>query len=163
VFQLFFVISSIRFTSSVYPQEKLLVVLRDGRKLIGILRTFDQFGRRILHSFAHLTRFFFFSFSPLYRTANIVLEDCIERIYIDNKYGEKKVGLYVVRGENVVLLGELVRKKKRATTFFFFFSKALENTLLSFFLIFFLFFPFFFFSCAGRTKRLGSSKEIEEN
>ncbi|KAF5184541.1 Sm-like protein lsm1b [Thalictrum thalictroides] len=39
--------------------EKLLVLLRDGRKLMGILRSFDQFG------------------------------------------------LYVIRGENVVLIGEL--------------------------------------------------------
>jgi small nuclear ribonucleoprotein (snRNP)-like protein len=27
--------------------EKLLVVLRDGRKLIGILRSFDQFGESL--------------------------------------------------------------------------------------------------------------------
>lgn len=25
-------------------QEKVLVVLRDGRKLIGVLRSYDQFG-----------------------------------------------------------------------------------------------------------------------
>jgi len=62
--------------------KKLLVVLRDGRKLVGILRSFDQF-------------------------ANIVLEDCWERIYVDTTYGEKFMGLYLIRGENVVLLGEL--------------------------------------------------------
>jgi len=62
--------------------KKLLVVLRDGRKLVGVLRTFDQF-------------------------ANIVLENTWERIYMDDKYGEKNIGLYLIRGENVVLVGEM--------------------------------------------------------
>jgi len=64
--------------------KRLLVVLRDGRKLVGTLRSFDQF-------------------------ANVVLEDTFERIYLDDNvtFGEKKVGLFVVRGENVVLLGEM--------------------------------------------------------
>jgi small nuclear ribonucleoprotein (snRNP)-like protein len=29
-----------------HNKEKLMVVLRDGRKLIGILRSFDQFGKK---------------------------------------------------------------------------------------------------------------------
>jgi len=66
--------------------KRLLVVLRDGRKLIGTLRSFDQF-------------------------ANVVLENCFERIYVDERYGEKAMGLYVIRGENVVLLGELDEEK----------------------------------------------------
>jgi len=40
------------------------------------------------------------------------LEDTIERIIIDNTFGEQKLGVFVIRGENVVLLGEVVRKKK---------------------------------------------------
>jgi U6 snRNA-associated Sm-like protein LSm1 len=40
--------------------------------------------------------------------ANVVLEDAIERVYLEDKYGEKKFGLYLIRGENVVLLGEVV-------------------------------------------------------
>lgn len=62
--------------------KKLLVQLRDGRKIIGILRSFDQF-------------------------ANLVLESAIERIIVENKYAEVSLGLYVVRGENVVLLGQV--------------------------------------------------------
>eukprot|EP01095_Lingulamoeba_sp_RSL-Kostka_P001021 TRINITY_DN1140_c1_g1_i1.p1 TRINITY_DN1140_c1_g1~~TRINITY_DN1140_c1_g1_i1.p1 ORF type:complete len:128 (-),score=39.54 TRINITY_DN1140_c1_g1_i1:5-388(-) len=62
--------------------KKLLVVLRDGRNLIGYLRSFDQY-------------------------ANLVLEDTIERIYIDKEYGDIPLGLFIVRGENVVLLGEI--------------------------------------------------------
>ena len=62
--------------------KKLLVQLRDGRKIIGFLRSFDQF-------------------------ANLVLESAIERIVVGTLYAELRLGLYVVRGENVVLLGEI--------------------------------------------------------
>ncbi|KAF9931337.1 SM-like, degradation of cytoplasmic mRNAs and positively regulates transcription initiation [Mortierella antarctica] len=62
--------------------KKLLVVLRDGRKLIGILRSFDQF-------------------------ANLVLQDTIERIYVGDAYGDISRGIFIIRGENVVLLGEI--------------------------------------------------------
>ncbi|PHZ11317.1 LSM1 protein, partial [Rhizopus microsporus ATCC 52813] len=62
--------------------KKLMVVLRDGRKLIGTLRSFDQF-------------------------ANLVLQDTIERIYVGNCYGDIPRGIFLIRGENVVLLGEI--------------------------------------------------------
>ncbi|KAH8120354.1 hypothetical protein DFH11DRAFT_1559701 [Phellopilus nigrolimitatus] len=60
----------------------MLVVLRDGRKLIGVLRSYDQF-------------------------ANLVLEDTTERIYHGSTYAEQYVGIFLIRGENVVLLGEI--------------------------------------------------------
>ncbi|XP_041477294.1 U6 snRNA-associated Sm-like protein LSm1 [Lytechinus variegatus] len=62
--------------------KKLLVVLRDGRTLIGILRSIDQF-------------------------ANLVLHRTIERIHVGRQYGDIPRGVFVVRGENVVLLGEV--------------------------------------------------------
>lgn len=62
--------------------KKLLVVLRDGRTLIGYLRSIDQF-------------------------ANLVLQNTIERIHVGKKYGDIPRGIFVVRGENVVLLGEI--------------------------------------------------------
>jgi len=61
---------------------KMLVILRDGRKLHGVLRSYDQF-------------------------ANLVLEDTVERIYNGNAYAENWHGLFLIRGENVVLLGEI--------------------------------------------------------
>ncbi|KAF9436944.1 SM-like, degradation of cytoplasmic mRNAs and positively regulates transcription initiation [Entomortierella beljakovae] len=67
--------------------KKLLVVLRDGRKLIGILRSFDQF-------------------------ANLVLQDTIERIYVGDTYGDIHRGIFIIRGENVVLLGEIDEDKE---------------------------------------------------
>lgn len=66
--------------------KPLLVQLRDGRKLVGILRSFDQF-------------------------ANLVLEKATERIIVGSLYAEVPLGLYVVRGENVVLLGEIDETK----------------------------------------------------
>ena len=66
--------------------KPLLVQLRDGRKLVGILRSFDQF-------------------------ANLVLEKATERIIVGSLYAEVPLGLYVVRGENVVLLGEIDESK----------------------------------------------------
>ncbi|XP_041066123.1 U6 snRNA-associated Sm-like protein LSm1 [Carcharodon carcharias] len=73
----------ILFTSQVNDfEEKHLVLLRDGRTLIGYLRSIDQF-------------------------ANLVLHQTLERIHVGQKYGDIPRGIFVVRGENVVLLGEI--------------------------------------------------------
>ena len=40
--------------------------------------------------------------------ANFMLEDTYERHVVGNKYGDIPLGLYIIRGENVVLLGEIV-------------------------------------------------------
>nr|AFK42388.1 unknown [Medicago truncatula] len=65
-----------------YLDKKLLVLLRDGRKLLGLLRSFDQF-------------------------ANVVLKGACERVIVGDLYCDVPLGLYVIRGENVVLIGEL--------------------------------------------------------
>ncbi|EPE27318.1 Sm-like ribonucleoprotein [Glarea lozoyensis ATCC 20868] len=68
--------------------KKLMVALRDGRKLIGVLRSWDQF-------------------------ANLVLQSTIERIFIPptpstpGYYADFPRGIFLVRGENVLLLGEI--------------------------------------------------------
>lgn len=66
--------------------EKVLVVLRDGRHLLGALSSFDQF-------------------------ANIVLENCVERDLAEEAlvYAEEKRGLMCVRGENISMVSLLVR------------------------------------------------------
>ena len=66
------------------PAEKLMLVLRDGRKIIGIMRSFDQFS-------------------------NIVLEHAEERVVVGKRFADVPLGLYVIRGENLVLLGQIVR------------------------------------------------------
>ena len=40
--------------------------------------------------------------------ANLVLEDTVERIYHQDVFAEAWRGLFLIRGENVVLLGEVV-------------------------------------------------------
>uniref|UniRef100_A0A8V0Z4P2 U6 snRNA-associated Sm-like protein LSm1 n=3 Tax=Galliformes TaxID=8976 RepID=A0A8V0Z4P2_CHICK len=70
--------------------EKHLVLLRDGRTLIGFLRSIDQF-------------------------ANLVLHQTVERIHVGKKYGDIPRGIFVVRGENVVLLGEIDLEKESDT------------------------------------------------
>ncbi|CAP70744.1 uncharacterized protein PODANS_3_8060 [Podospora anserina S mat+] len=71
--------------------KKLMISLRDGRKLIGILRSWDQF-------------------------ANLVLQSTKERIFVPPVLSEKEPtgifadidrGTFLVRGENVLLLGEI--------------------------------------------------------
>jgi U6 snRNA-associated Sm-like protein LSm1 len=47
----------------------------------------------------------FFQTNPL---ANLVLQDTIERIYVGNCFGDIPRGIFLIRGENVVLLGEIV-------------------------------------------------------
>ena len=41
--------------------------------------------------------------------ANLVLQDTVERIFVQNLYADVIRGIYLVRGENVLLLGEIVR------------------------------------------------------
>jgi len=62
--------------------KKLMVVLRDGRKFVGVLRSWDQF-------------------------ANLVLQDTVERIFSQQFYADIRSGVQIIRGENVTLLGEL--------------------------------------------------------
>ncbi|KAH3900974.1 related to Sm-like protein LSm1 [Saccharomycodes ludwigii] len=64
--------------------RKVFVLLRDGRHLFGVLRTYDQF-------------------------ANLILQHCVQRIYLmDSKqYAEETLGIYMIRGENVVYMGEI--------------------------------------------------------
>ncbi|KAJ1980419.1 hypothetical protein H4R35_001142 [Dimargaris xerosporica] len=62
--------------------KRLLVILRDGRKILGFLRSYDQY-------------------------ANLVLQNSVERIYVKDAYGDIQRGVFVIRGENVVLLGEI--------------------------------------------------------
>ena len=55
-------------------------MLRDGTHLVGILRSFDQFS-------------------------NIVLENAVERRNVGKQCLDIPLGLFILRGENIVLLG----------------------------------------------------------
>mmetsp|Transcript_16742 Transcript_16742/g.25142 ORF Transcript_16742/g.25142 Transcript_16742/m.25142 type:complete len:118 (+) Transcript_16742:122-475(+) len=62
--------------------QRVLIILRDGRHIVGTLRSFDQF-------------------------LNLVLEDTSERILLPGKYCDIPLGVYIVRGDNIVLVGDL--------------------------------------------------------
>lgn len=68
-----------------FVDRKVNAVLIDGRAVMGVLRTFDQFG-------------------------NLVIHDGIERIYCPEtkQYAESThPQIYVIRGENLLMLGDL--------------------------------------------------------
>lgn len=70
--------------------KKLLLILRDGRKIFGVLRSWDQF-------------------------ANLVLTSTVERYFATRTtsgepqtlFADIERGTYLVRGENVLMLGEV--------------------------------------------------------
>lgn len=49
------------------------------------------------------------------RAGNLVLQDTIERLFVQNLYADIERGLFLVRGENVSLLGEIVRTTLHTT------------------------------------------------
>jgi U6 snRNA-associated Sm-like protein LSm1 len=71
--------------------RKVLIQLRDGKKIVGILRTFDQF-------------------------ANLVLEEAYERIIVGELYTDVPLGMYLIRGENLVLMGQMDPDKEHPSS-----------------------------------------------
>jgi U6 snRNA-associated Sm-like protein LSm1 len=51
-----------------------------------------------------------------FATGNLVLQDTIERFFVKNLYADIERGLFLVRGENVLLLGEIVGGSAKQTT-----------------------------------------------
>lgn len=79
--------------ASLYEQlDKLVMVcLRDGRNFFGWLRSFDQY-------------------------ANLTLDGAVERLTLDGMYADIDVGIFVIRGENVMMLGEVNEAKEAAVS-----------------------------------------------
>lgn len=70
-----------------HVDKEILVCLRDGRNFKGYLRSFDQY-------------------------ANVVLDNAVERLAIEDAYADVPLGVLIVRGENVMLLGEVDAKRE---------------------------------------------------
>lgn len=90
--------------------DKLLMVqLRDGKKLIGIMRSFDQFANIVLEGACWCSGMDCCTFdsSPWTRLPLQPGAGAKERIIVGHQFGEVDLGLHLVRGENVVLLGEV--------------------------------------------------------
>ncbi|URD77424.1 Glycosyl hydrolases family 28 [Musa troglodytarum] len=62
--------------------EKLLVLFLDGQKIMGILSSFDKF-------------------------ASVVVEGACAQVIVGDLYYDIPLGLYVIRGNNIILGGEL--------------------------------------------------------
>lgn len=99
-----------------------MVVLRDGRKLVGVLRSWDQFGESFYSLYMRII------LMRYHTIANIVLQSTTERIFAPQPtppapssdsdsaapaaaprglYADVFHGIFLVRGENVLLLGEI--------------------------------------------------------
>jgi U6 snRNA-associated Sm-like protein LSm1 len=77
---------------------RIFVYMRDGKKIYGILRMFDQYGTELVYEMLTLVFSVFIG--------NIVLHDAVERIFIGKEYSEEHCGVFIIRGENILLMGE---------------------------------------------------------
>jgi len=74
-----------------YVDRRVLVILQDGRVIIGTLAGYDQ-------------------------KSNVVLSDSKERVFsADEPVEEVPLGLYLVKGDQIVLIGELDLEKEENT------------------------------------------------
>ncbi|KIW86988.1 uncharacterized protein Z519_12453 [Cladophialophora bantiana CBS 173.52] len=85
--------------------KKLLLVLRDGRKIFGVLRSWDQFANLVLTD----TKERYFVSIPLATSADSAKPQSQSQQPppTRNLYCDIPRGTFLVRGENVLLLGEV--------------------------------------------------------
>lgn len=81
-------------------KEKLLLVLRDGRKILGVLRSWDQFANLVLTDTKE--RYFVTVPPPPTSLSTAGAPAQPKKLFCDIPRGT-----YLVRGENVLLLGEI--------------------------------------------------------
>ena len=93
---------SVRSSLVDFLERRVQCVLRDGKILIGTLLSFDQFY-------------------------NLVLGHTVKRIVVDKQFAEEPIGLFVIRGENVAHLSELVFSDLRSS-----FSSSFFKAFVSF-------------------------------
>jgi len=73
-----------------YVDRRVLLVLQDGRAIVGVLAGYDQ-------------------------KSNVVLSDSKERVYsMDEGVEEVPLGLYLVKGDMIILIGEIDEESDRA-------------------------------------------------
>ncbi|KAL6047525.1 U4/U6-U5 snRNP complex subunit lsm8 [Balamuthia mandrillaris] len=65
-----------------FVNRTVSVITNDARVLVGLLRGVDQY-------------------------ANIILENCQERVYTPEGVEQADLGLYIVRGDNMAVIGEV--------------------------------------------------------
>ncbi|KAG8931626.1 hypothetical protein FRC02_002448 [Tulasnella sp. 418] len=66
-----------------YVNRRVLLILQDGRSIVGTLEGFDP-------------------------RSNVVLSESVERVYsMEEGVEEVELGLYLVKGDTIILIGEL--------------------------------------------------------
>ena len=66
-----------------YVDKVVQIVTNDGRNIVGTLRGYDQ-------------------------VTNVILEECHERVYsLDAGVEQVVLGLYIIRGDNIAIIGEI--------------------------------------------------------
>lgn len=66
-----------------YVDRRVLLILQDGRSIVGVMAGYDQ-------------------------KSNVVLSDSKERVYsVEEGVEEIPLGLYLVKGDQIVLIGEI--------------------------------------------------------
>ncbi|QDS73998.1 hypothetical protein FKW77_008698 [Venturia effusa] len=87
--------------------KKLMVALRDGKTLFGVLRSWDQFGIFPLLLHVSDSSLKIPSLLTTHDPGNLMTQDTIERIYCKNVFCDIPRGIFVIRGENVEMIGEI--------------------------------------------------------
>ena len=85
--------------------KRILIILRDGRHLIGILRSFDQFMNLIIEeTFERIIvgGINLFRQNP---PSQCLIFDLLGQIA--ERYCDILLGLYIVRGDSIVVMGEI--------------------------------------------------------
>ncbi|KAI0000198.1 Sm-like ribonucleoprotein [Russula compacta] len=76
-----------------YVDRRVLLVLQDGRAIIGVLAGYDQ-------------------------KSNVVLSDSKERVFsMDEGVEEVPLGLYLVKGDMIILIGEIDEERDHTIDF----------------------------------------------
>ncbi|ELR25273.1 u6 snrnaassociated sm-like protein lsm8, putative [Acanthamoeba castellanii str. Neff] len=80
------------------------IITSDARSIVGTLRGFDQF-------------------------ANVIVEDSHERVYSAQGMEKVPLGLYVIRGDNIAVIGELNEQLDKQIDFSSLRAQPLQHVL----------------------------------
>ena len=78
-----------------FIDRNVAIVASDGRFFVGCLKSFDQ-------------------------STNVIISDCVERVFSEDSAVEfVQLGLYVIRGDNIAVVGEIDEDIDRRLNFSF--------------------------------------------
>lgn len=87
-----------------YIDRTVSIITSDARSIVGTLRGFDQF-------------------------ANVIVEDSHERVYSAQGMEKVPLGLYVIRGDNIAVIGELNEQLDKQIDFSSLRAQPLQHVL----------------------------------